>query len=47
MAITTSITVVAMPMIMPVNANSNYSKWHPITRVVSIIIRWSIRYVCR
>ena len=45
MTATTMIMTMAMPMIMPINTNTYYSNRSPITRVVSIIIRWVIRYV--
>lgn len=47
MTATTMIMTMTMPMIMPVNTNTYYSNGSPIMRVVSIIIRWVIRYVCR
>ena len=44
---TTMIMTVTMPMIMPIDTDSNYCYRPPPTGVVSIIIWWYIGYVHR
>ena len=43
-----TIMIVIMAMVSRINANRNrYDPWIVIGRIISVVIGWSIRYICR